>query len=112
MSIVACTCRDGASIVADVWLSGQHLGRHHGAFTAFRFDVTDKLVPGNVLLVKVDNSAPVRGDDPTAVAPLGGDFNMVGGPDRGASLVETPARRRRGRPDPARRTLAAPTSLP
>ncbi|MFL6636252.1 MAG: glycoside hydrolase family 2 TIM barrel-domain containing protein [Massilia sp.] len=84
---------DGASIVADVWLNGHYLGRHRGAFTAFRFDVTGKLAAGrNVLLVKVDNSAPVHGDDPTAVAPLGGDFNMAGGLYRGVSLVETPAR--------------------
>ena len=49
---------DGASIVADVWLNGKKLGQHKGAFTAFRFDVTDGLQPtGNVLLVKTDNSA-------------------------------------------------------
>jgi beta-galactosidase len=84
---------DGASIVADVWLNGQYLGGHRGAFTAFRFDVTGKLRSGkNVLLVKVDNSAPMHGDDLTAVAPLGGDFNMSGGLYRGVSLVETPAR--------------------
>ncbi|HEX8788251.1 MAG TPA: glycoside hydrolase family 2 TIM barrel-domain containing protein [Telluria sp.] len=84
---------DGASIVADVWLNGQYLGRHRGAFTAFRFDVTDKLAAGrNVLLVKVDNSAPVHGSDLTAIAPLGGDFNMSGGLYRGVSLIETPAR--------------------
>jgi beta-galactosidase len=84
---------DGASIVADVWLNGSYLGRHRGAFTAFRFDVTGKLAAGrNVLLVRVDNSAPVHGDDPTAVAPLGGDFNMAGGLYRGVSLIETPAR--------------------
>jgi beta-galactosidase len=84
---------DGASIVADVWLNGSYLGRHRGAFTAFRFDVTGKLAAGrNVLLVKVDNSTPLHGDDPTAVAPLGGDFNMAGGLYRGVSLIETPAR--------------------
>src|SRR5436190_387372 len=50
---------DGASIVADVWLNGQKLGQHKGAFTAFRFDVTGKLTgQKNVLLVKTDNSAP------------------------------------------------------
>ena len=49
---------DGASIVADVWLNGKKLGQHKGAFTAFRFDVTDGLQPeGNVLLVRTDNSA-------------------------------------------------------
>lgn len=84
---------DGASIVADVWLNGSYLGRHRGAFTTFRFDVTGKLAAGrNVLLVKVDNSMPVHGADPTAVAPLGGDFNMSGGLYRGVALVETPAR--------------------
>ncbi|MCS0630193.1 malectin domain-containing carbohydrate-binding protein [Telluria mixta] len=84
---------DGAAIVADAWLNGRYLGRHRGAFTAFRFDVTGKLAAGrNVLLVKVDNSAPVHGDDPTAVAPLGGDFNISGGLYRGVALIETPAR--------------------
>jgi beta-galactosidase len=34
----------------------------------------------------------VHGDDPTAIAPLGGDFNMSGGLYRGVSLIETPAR--------------------
>src|SRR5690606_3360910 len=51
-----------ASLVADVWVNGQHLGQHRGGFTAFRFDVTDVLLPAegsttdrNVLLVKVNN---------------------------------------------------------
>ncbi len=83
---------DGASIVADAWLNGKHLGQHRGAFTAFRFDAGPALHAGrNVLVVKVDNSAPEHGDDPTAVAPLGGDFNMAGGLYRGVALVETPA---------------------
>jgi beta-galactosidase len=83
---------DGASIVADAWLNGKYLGRHRGAFTTFRFNVTDKLAVGkNVLLVKVDNSVPVHGDDLTAIAPLGGDFNISGGLYRGVSLIETPA---------------------
>src|SRR5690606_20040262 len=65
-----------ASLVADVWLNGVHLGQHKGAFTAFRFDVTEHLAPGgtNVLLVKTDNSVPVQKDDPTVIAPMGGDF--------------------------------------
>ena len=82
---------DGASIVADVWLNGQKLGQHKGAFTAFRFDVTGKLLSGqkNVLLVKTDNSAPLANSDLTAIAPLSGDFNMSGGLYRGVSLIST-----------------------
>jgi beta-galactosidase len=84
---------DGASIVTEAWLNGRRLGVHRGAFSAFRFNATGALRPGrNVLLVKVDNSAPRHGDDPTAVAPLAGDFNMSGGLYRGVSLIETPAR--------------------
>lgn len=82
---------DGASIVADVWLNGQKLGQHKGAFTRFRFDVTGKLVAGkNVLLVKTDNRAAANGASPTAIMPLAGDFNMSGGLYRGVSLVATP----------------------
>lgn len=82
---------DGASIVADVWLNGQKLGQHKGAFTAFRFDVTSTLQPGkNVLLVKADNSKPTSTADLTAIVPLSGDFNMSGGLYRSVSLVSTP----------------------
>jgi beta-galactosidase len=83
---------DGASIVADVWLNGEKLGRHSGAFTAFRFDVTGKLKAGkNVLMVKADNSQAVSDTDLTAIIPLSGDFNMSGGLYRGVSLVGTPS---------------------
>ena len=81
---------EAASIVADVWLNGRKLGQHKGAFTAFRFDVTDALRPtANVLLVKTDNSAPRTEADVTAVAPLSGDFNMSGGLYRAVKLVST-----------------------
>lgn len=83
---------DAASIVADVWLNGEKLGQHRGAFTAFRFDVTGKLKSGNnVLVVKTDNRAARTDSDPTAVEPLGGDFNMSGGLYRGVSLISTPS---------------------
>ena len=83
---------DGASIVADVWLNGKKLGQHRGAFTAFRFDVTDVLrAAGNRLLVKTDNSEPKTESDVTAVAPLSGDFNMSGGLYRMVTLVSTEA---------------------
>lgn len=81
---------DGASIVADVWLNGEKLGQHKGAFTAFRFDVTGKLKSGqNVLVVKVDNSAATSNASLTAIAPFSGDFNMSGGLYRGVSLIST-----------------------
>jgi beta-galactosidase len=82
-----------ASLVADVWLNGQSIGSHKGAFTTFRFDVTDDLAaPGtvNVLLVKVDNSLPRDDDDRTAIPPMGGDFNVSGGLYRHVALVSTP----------------------
>ncbi len=82
---------DAASMVADVWLNGVKLGQHRGAFTAFRFDVTSGLKAGkNVLLVKTDNSAAANDVSPTAIAPLGGDFNVAGGLYRTVSLIETP----------------------
>src|SRR5688572_12453967 len=82
-----------ASLVADVWLNGRKLGQHKGGFSAFRFDVTDTLMPGaaNVLLIKVDNSEPKEEDDLTAIAPLGGDFNVSGGLYRHVALISTAA---------------------
>lgn len=81
-----------ASLVADVWLNGKPLGSHRGGFTQFRFDVTNDLVRGgtNVLLVKVDNSIPQDEADPTAIEPLGGDFNKSGGLYRHVALISTP----------------------
>lgn len=81
---------DAASITATVWLNGQRLGEHRGAFTAFRFDVTKLLRPqGNVLLVKTDNRRPLQVGGPTTIIPLSGDFNMAGGLYRGVRLVAT-----------------------
>ena len=81
---------DAVSVVADVWLNGEKLGEHKGAFAAFRFDVTGKLKAGkNVLLVKADNTLALTGTDRTAIAPLAGDFNLSGGIYRGVSLIGT-----------------------
>ena len=82
---------DAASVAADVWLNGEKLGQHQGAFTAFRFNVTGKLrATNNVLVVKTDNRSARVATDPTAVEPLGGDFNISGGLYRGVSLISTP----------------------
>lgn len=36
---------DSANVRTDVWLDGQHLGRHDGADAPFRFDITDRWDP-------------------------------------------------------------------
>jgi beta-galactosidase len=49
---------EGAAAIADVYVNGQHLGQHRGAYTRFVFDATPSLHPGqgNQLAVMVDNS--------------------------------------------------------
>ncbi|MBJ6121479.1 beta galactosidase jelly roll domain-containing protein [Sphingomonas sp. BT553] len=83
---------DAASIIADVWVNGVHLGRHAGAFARFRFDATAALKPAgdNILVIRVDNSSPRDPGSPTAeVPPMNGDWPMYGGLYRGVSLVVT-----------------------
>jgi hypothetical protein len=47
---------DGVDYFADVYLNGQHLGRHAGYFEPFSFDVTGILHPGkNLLAVRVES---------------------------------------------------------
>ena len=80
---------DGVSEVADIWLNGRHVGRHEGAFSRFRIDVSDTLRPGgrNLLVVKADNSRPQPGSATANVYPLTGDFFVFGGLYREVSLV-------------------------
>ncbi|WP_281423419.1 glycoside hydrolase family 2 TIM barrel-domain containing protein [Novosphingobium profundi] len=83
---------DAASVVADVWVNGKHLGQHKGAFAGFRFDATPALAADGVneLVVKVDNSSPREKGSPTAdVIPMNGDWPMYGGLYRPARLVVT-----------------------
>lgn len=65
---------EAVSSVADVWLNGQYLGKHRGAFNAFAFDISETVRPGaNELVVRADNSyAP-------DLVPLSGDFPVFGG---------------------------------
>jgi beta-galactosidase len=48
----------GVYMNADVWINGRHLGSHPYGYTAFYFDLTPHLKPGekNVLAVCVDNT--------------------------------------------------------
>ncbi|HEU5396218.1 MAG TPA: glycoside hydrolase family 2 TIM barrel-domain containing protein [Verrucomicrobiae bacterium] len=78
---------DAAGSVADVYLNGQTLGQHRGAFGAFCFEITKQLsaTGTNVLALRVSNA--VEPD----VAPLSGDFPVYGGLYRDAHLIETAA---------------------
>jgi beta-galactosidase len=66
---------EAASLVADVYFNGVHLGQHRGGFTAFCYELTPhiKWDGDNILAVRVDNS------NFQDVPPLGGDFNIFGG---------------------------------
>ena len=74
---------EGASSVADVFLNGQPVGGHKGAFGAFCLELTPQVKIGadNELRVRVDNSW--RSDLP----PLSGDFPVFGGIYRPVSLL-------------------------
>ena len=80
---------DAVGNIADVWVNGVHVGTHKGAFSRFRFDITDALKAGadNVIVVKADNSKPALGSSTQDVIPLGGDFFIFGGLYRGVSLI-------------------------
>lgn len=80
---------DGVGNVADVWVNGVHAGRHAGAFSRFRFDVTDLLDAdgANLILVRADNSEPAPGSSTEHVIPLLGDFFIHGGVYRDVALV-------------------------
>ncbi|MGH8314190.1 MAG: glycoside hydrolase family 2 TIM barrel-domain containing protein [Steroidobacterales bacterium] len=82
---------DGVGAIADVWVNGHYIGRHEGAFSRFRFDVTAELHPQgeNVLAVKADNSKPAPGSPTEHVIPLAGDFVIFGGLYRDVSLILT-----------------------
>jgi beta-galactosidase len=79
---------EAASIATDVFVNGERVGTHAGAFAAFCFEITSAARPGaaNVLAVRVTN-AP-RDDVP----PLAGDFNMFGGLYRPVTLFRPRSR--------------------
>jgi hypothetical protein len=75
---------DGAMLVPEVWVNGQHVGRHAGGFARFRFDITPWLKSGrNEIAVRVDNARD------NGVPPLGGDYTVYGGLYRNVRLITT-----------------------
>jgi beta-galactosidase len=77
---------EGAMNVADVWLDGEHVGRHLGGYLPFVLDVSDRLHPGREhrLAVRLDNrDNPITGPKPLAQL----DFNLYHGLYRPVYLV-------------------------
>lgn len=75
----------GAQSVAEVFVNGRYVGAHHGGFSSFTFELTDKLRYGsnNYLRVMVSNSH--RSD----VLPVSTDMTCGGGLYRGVELLVT-----------------------
>lgn len=75
----------GVQNVADVFLNGRHIGDHYGGYTAFAFEITDKVLHGynNTLLVAVSNTR--RSD----VLPTSTEENIYGGIYRDVELLVT-----------------------
>jgi len=73
---------EAASIAADIFLNGQKVGGHKGAFAAFCVEITQaaRFDTANLLAVRVSNAKD------NMVPPLSGDFNMFGGLYRPVSL--------------------------
>ena len=72
-----------ANSAATVYLNGQLIGTHTGGYSAFMFDITDKILVGqdNVIAIQVDNST-------TVICPaLSADFTFFGGITRNVEFV-------------------------
>ncbi|HKX84846.1 MAG TPA: beta galactosidase jelly roll domain-containing protein, partial [Pyrinomonadaceae bacterium] len=74
---------EGANQVADVYVNGSQVGSHVGGYSAFAFDITPFVKPGdrNVIAVRVDNTF---NED---IPPLTADFNFYGGIYRDVWLI-------------------------
>ena len=75
---------EGVNTFAEVAVNREFVGTHAGGYTAFCFEITDKLKVGDNKITVVASNA-YRTD----VAPLAGDFNMYGGIIRPVSLIVT-----------------------
>lgn len=78
---------EGAMQVADVWLNGKKLCTHHGGYTPFTIDITDRaaFAETNLLAVRVDNSDEF--DTPPGKPQGHLDFTYEGGLYRDVQLT-------------------------
>ena len=76
---------NGVMTIAKVYLNGELLGEHRGGYSAFIFELTEKLKFGekNHLKVIANNEATLD------VLPLVGDFNLYGGMYRPVDFIVT-----------------------
>lgn len=79
---------EGVATIADVYVNGQFVGNHKGAYTEFTFDITDYVRTDgqdNVIAVRVDSTRQ------TEVPPEGGDVDycLFGGIVRNVRMIVT-----------------------
>ncbi len=72
----------GANSSADLYLNGEKLATHHGGYSTWRVDITEKLTGiNNLLVIAVDNSAN------ETVYPQMADFTFYGGIYRDVNII-------------------------
>lgn len=78
---------EGANMVTDVYVNGDHAGKHVGGYIGFEIDITEQLVPGqeNTLMVRVSNAY-----DPNIIPSEKSDFVVHGGLTRDLWLKVLP----------------------
>ncbi|MEI7675150.1 MAG: glycoside hydrolase family 2 TIM barrel-domain containing protein [Bacteroidales bacterium] len=76
---------DGVNTIANLFINGKHVGEHRGGYSAFVFEITDKVKFGeeNSIQVRVSNALQLD------VMPLVGDFVFYGGIYRDVNLIVT-----------------------
>jgi len=69
---------------AEVFINNSFVGSHKGGYTAFTFDITNKIQFGewNEIIVKANNAVDI------GIPPLSGDFTFYGGIYRDVWLIE------------------------
>ncbi|MEQ2457555.1 sugar-binding domain-containing protein, partial [Flavonifractor hominis] len=68
--------------ISETYVNGQHVGRHEGGYSRFRYDITQYLNQEgeNTVAISVDNNV-------NNLTPMSGDFTVFGGLYRDISLV-------------------------